>query len=123
MKQVEWDLNGIKRTVEGSADGETLTITREQDCQPVLDYNAFLRGLGSSHWRGADNDFWHYARVPIMELEKYAAEKGHQALQAFLSGESDDMIKWIETEAPYLKVGEFSLMRKVKKDQWRGGLS
>lgn len=94
---------------EAHVDNETgdLVIHRMQDVSPVLEYNKFLRSLGSSHYKGEDGTMWHYARIPTPILEQMIKKYGPEIV---LGEDCDDrIIKEIETNYPYLKVGEFSL--------------
>lgn len=100
-------LSGIRHHMVPDADGDGMTITRLQNVSPILDYNHFLRSQGSSHYKGEDGTMWHYAHLPIMVLETLIQKFGPEIV---LGDDVDDVvIKWIEREAPWLKVGEFNL--------------
>jgi len=103
----EWSPGGVRHQAHVDNENGDLIIHRLQDVAPVLEYNKFLRSLGADHYKGEDGNMWHYARVPIAVLEqliqKYGAEK--------VLGEDVDneVIKEIERNYPYLKVGDFCL--------------
>lgn len=107
---LEQSVGGIRH--HGSVDeGDGgLVITRMQNVQPILDYAAFLRSLGPAHYKGKkdeNGEMWHYARIPLIELERMIREMGPEAV---LGGkDTKRIISWIEREAPYLKVGDFKL--------------
>lgn len=45
-------------------DGESLTITNQQDVSGILDDTARLRNSDDYTRKGIKNDHWHYARIP-----------------------------------------------------------
>ena len=98
---------GIRHHVSTDGDGEGMTITRLQNVTPILDYNHFLRGLGADHYKGENGDMWHYAHLPIIIMEQLIQKFGPEVVLG--DDVVDEVIKWIEREAPYLKVGEFNL--------------
>lgn len=103
----EWSPGGIQHHAHVDNEDGALIIHRMQNVTPILDYNAFLRSLGPDHYKGEDGNMWHYARIPIMELERMIQKFGPDVVLG--DDVDDEVIKWIEREAPYLKVGEFSL--------------
>ncbi|WP_287994333.1 hypothetical protein [Acidiphilium sp.] len=97
---------GIFHRSEMDQETGALIITRLQNVEPVLEFNKMLRGLGKSHYRGEDGTFWHYARVPLIFMEKWIREFGPEVV----FGEDDDtIVKLIERDYPYFKCGEFRL--------------
>lgn len=106
LLSAEWSPGGVRH--EAHVDNETgdLVIHRMQNVSPVLEYNKFLRSLGSEHYKGEDGTMWHYARIPVSVLEQLIQKFGHEVV---FNDHDDTVIKWIEREAPWLKCGEFSL--------------
>lgn len=99
-------VGGIQHISQVDNDDGGLVITRLQDVEPVLEYNKFLRGLGGAHYRGEDNTMWHYARVPLIFLEKWVREYGPRVV---FDDDDDTIIKLIERDYPAFKCGEFNL--------------
>ena len=99
--------SGMRHHLSPDGDGLGMTITRLQNVSPILDYNQFLRGLGAKHYKGESGDMWHYAHIPIIVMEQLIQKFGPQVVLG--DDVDDEVIKWIEREAPYLKTGDFSL--------------
>lgn len=102
----EWSPGGIRHEAHVDEETSELVIHRMQNVSPILDYNAFLRSLGSQHYKGEDGTMWHYARIPIAVLEQLIQKYGSDVV---FNDNDDTIIKYIEREAPWLKCGEFSL--------------
>jgi len=99
-------VGGIRHITDVDEGDASLVITRLQDVEPVLEYNKYLRSLGGSHYRGEDNTMWHYARVPLIFLEKWVREYGADVV----FGEDDDtLIRLIERDYPAFKCAEVRL--------------
>ena len=95
--------NGIRTESYSDEDGHDLVVRRLQDCQPILDHVAELRSHGSAHYKGQDGDYWHYASIPIVVMEKLIKKFG---VDVVLNGKDDGrLIREIETNYPYLKMG------------------
>lgn len=103
----EWSPFGIQHHTAADVDDDSLTITRLQDVAPILDYNQFLRSLGPDHYKGEDGNMWHYAHIPIIVMEQLIQKFGPEVVLG--EDVDDEVIKHIERELPYLKVGEFNL--------------
>ena len=102
----EIDPGGMRTFSQEIEGGDSLIITRLQDVEPVLEFNKMLRAEGRSHYRGEDGTMWHYARVPLIFMEKWIREYGPEVV----FGEDDDtIIKLIERDYPAFKCGEFNL--------------
>lgn len=100
-------LTGVVTQSYSDEDGHDLVIRRLQDVSPILEYNQFLRSQGDKHWRGEDNTMWHYARIPIMVMEQLIEKLGADVV---LGGkDTKRLLREIEQNYPYLKVGEFKL--------------
>lgn len=103
----EWSPGGIRHQTHVDEETGDMIIHRLQDVAPVLEYNKFLRSLGPDHYKGEDGNMWHYARVPLSVWEQMIQKFGPEIVM----GEDCDnrVIKEIEINYPWLKVGEFSL--------------
>ena len=106
MSEVSWAPNGIRHTASVDESDNSLIINRMQDVSPILEMNKHLRSLGGAHYRGEDNTMWHYAKVPVIILEKLIREHGAEKI---FSDDDDTLIKCIERDYPLLKVGDFRL--------------
>jgi hypothetical protein len=67
---------GITETIVYDELTDGLTIRREQDCTAVIDFNKEVQNDSSESWRGADNDFWRGASIPVVIIEKWRRELG-----------------------------------------------
>jgi hypothetical protein len=107
LLNVEWSPGGVQHQMHVDEESGDMVIHRMQDVSPILEYNKFLRGLGAEHYKGEDGNMWHYAHVPIAVLEQMIQKFGPEVV---LGEDCDDrMIKEIEVNYPWLKVGDFSL--------------
>lgn len=98
--------NGVRTETYSDNDGQDMVVRRLQDCSPILEHNAYLRSLGPQHYKGKDGDYWHYASIPIIVLEQLIQKFG---VDVVLNGKDDGrLIREIETNYPYLKVGNWS---------------
>lgn len=102
----EWSPGGIRHEAHVDDEDGALVIRRMQDVSPILDHNQYLRSLGSQYYKGANGDMWHYAKVPPIVMEQLLIKYGHEVV---FNDYDDTIIKEIETNYPWLKVGEFSL--------------
>lgn len=107
MNQVDWSPGGIRHHLDIDNDDGAMIVRRIQDCEPILEYNKFLRSLGPQHYKGEDGNLWHYARVPNIILEEWIHKYGPDVV--LNDTDNDFIIKLIEREYPYLKVGDFRL--------------
>ena len=99
-------INGIRTESYSDGDGHDLVVRRLQDCQPILDWTAHLRSLGAQHYKGKDGDYWHYASIPLVVMEKLIQKFG---VDVVLNGKDDGrLVREIETNYPYLKTGDWS---------------
>jgi hypothetical protein len=61
--------------------GDRMTLTHEQDVQPILDRNKLAAADSDKTARGIKNDWWKYASVPaIVEIEwmqKFGVDLGN----------------------------------------------
>lgn len=104
----DWSPNGIQHQAHVDEETDDLIIHRLQDVSPILDYNKELRSLGASYYKGENGDMWHYAKVPASVMEQMIQKYGPEII---LGDDCDDrLIKEIEVNYPWLKVGEFSLV-------------
>lgn len=106
MSEVSWSPNGIRHTAAVDESDNSLVINRMQDVSPILEMNKYLRSLGGAHYRGEDNTMWHYAKVPVIIMEKWIREYGADRV---FSDDDDTIIKLIERDYPAFKVGDFRL--------------
>jgi len=107
LLNTEWSPGGVQHQTHVDNETGDMVIHRLQDVAPVLEYNKFLRGLGADHYKGEDGNMWHYARVPIAVLEQLIQKFGAESVLG--EDVDNEVIKEIERNYPYLKVGEFSL--------------
>ena len=109
LRNGEWDMSagGILDTAYADEETGDLIIHRMQNVSPILDHNAFLRSLGSDYYKGENGEMWHFAKVPPIIMEELCTKLGADVV----FGEDPDglLIKTIERDYPYLKVGEFNL--------------
>lgn len=75
MPLIEIDpLTGALERYDYDHDTGALTFTKTQNVDAVLDWNADSYNNCGEAWRGADNDMWHVARVPLATLQGWLIE-------------------------------------------------
>ena len=67
---------GISTTVEYIEATDETVVGYEQDVEPILEANAVALGDLDAHKRAAKNEWAHYARVPLLLIEKWKQELG-----------------------------------------------
>jgi len=53
---------------------DVTTVSRHQDVEPILEQNKFLQNDESYTKKGIKNEFWHYASLPTVIIEKWHRE-------------------------------------------------
>ena len=83
---------------------DTLTLTTEQDVEPILDYNKSLQNDSDYTRKGIKNEMWHYACIPNVVIEKWLNEEG---FNIFDKNNDKALFKKLNSpEYKYLKVTE-----------------
>lgn len=67
-------LTGAIETMQYDHSTGLLQITRTEQVDHILDANVASYNDSSQRWRGQDNDFWHYARIPLTTLFEWLKE-------------------------------------------------
>lgn len=67
-------LTGAVETMAYDHNTKGLTITRTENVDAILDANTVSFNDSGQGWRGADDDFWHVARVPLTMLFAWMRE-------------------------------------------------
>lgn len=67
-------LTGAIETMDFEEVTGKLTIARSMDLQPILDATEMVRNDASEAWRGANNEMWHVASVPLIVLGDWVKE-------------------------------------------------
>jgi hypothetical protein len=74
-------IRGVSCYMEVDLRGDRMTLTHEQDVQPILDRNKLAAADSDKTARGIKNDWWKYASVPaIVEIEwmqKFGVDLGN----------------------------------------------
>jgi hypothetical protein len=74
---LDYDPNtGITEFFEYDSLTDTTTLSRHQDVEPLLEYNKILQNDAEYSKSGIKNDFWKYASVPLVLIEKWLREDG-----------------------------------------------
>lgn len=74
---VDYDpLSGITTTFEYDHLTDTTYIGREQDVSFILDNNKVLQNSEDYTKHGIKNEWWHYATIPNIVIEKWRNELG-----------------------------------------------
>jgi hypothetical protein len=82
---------------------DTTVIETVQDVQPYLEHNRNLRNNEDYSAKGIKNEFWHYASIPNVVIEKILMEYGVNVYSQDPE-ERSKVIKIINSDFPYLKV-------------------
>lgn len=69
-------VSGITQYTEYHADTDTLVLASEQDCTALLDRNKALANDSDRTRKGIKEDWWHYATIPNVIIEKWLIEDG-----------------------------------------------
>jgi len=69
-------LSGITQYFYYDEDTGNFTIESVQDVESILDYNKSLQNDEDYKKNGMKNEFWHYARIPVVVQEKWLKEFG-----------------------------------------------
>ncbi len=69
-------LTRITTTFDYIAAEDKTVLKYSQDCEPILEANVLALGDLDAHKRAAKNEWAHYARVPLIVIEKWKREKG-----------------------------------------------
>lgn len=97
-----YNLSGVVETVLADSDGN-VTITTEQDCEPILDGNRELANGGFSRRQ----DMWPVASIPLNLIEKWRNEEG---IDVFDPNCADALKRKLNSiEYRYLRTGEHVL--------------
>jgi hypothetical protein len=105
-------LTGAISTMQYDHGTKGLTITRTENVDAILDANTESFNDSGERWRGDNNDFWHYARVPMTTLFAWLQEfnqtrgPGDQVKDPFRP--HDEWEKWLYGR---LNSGEFRKLR------------
>ncbi len=67
---------GVTTTFDYIAAEDKVVLGYEQDVTPILESNAVAIGDLDAHKRAARNEWAHYAKVPLILIEKWKREKG-----------------------------------------------
>ncbi len=74
---VDYDpMTGITTWFEYHPETDMTIVAREQDVEGILDLNKHLRNDTGYSQKGMKNDWWHYATIPNILIEKWKAEEG-----------------------------------------------
>jgi hypothetical protein len=74
---VDYDpFTGMTTTFDYDHVSDTSIIGREQDVSVLLDVNKALQNDESYSRKGIKNDWWHYASIPPLIIEKWRNEFG-----------------------------------------------
>lgn len=74
---VDYDpLNRITTYFDYDPLNDVTQISREQDVNPVLELNKTLWNSDEYTKRGMKEEFWHYAQIPVLLIEKWRIEEG-----------------------------------------------
>lgn len=69
-------LTGITTWFEYHADSDTSVVGREQDVEPILEMNKALALSDNYTRKGFRENWWHYATIPNVLIEKWKIEEG-----------------------------------------------
>lgn len=93
---------GVVETVLVDGDGN-ITITTEQDCEPILDVNRAIANDGFNHRQS----MWPVASIPLNLIEKWRVEEG---IDVFDPNCADALKRKLNSiEYRYLRTGEHVL--------------
>jgi len=74
---VDYDpMTGITTWFEYHPETDMTIVGREQDVDGILDLNRHLRNDSDYSKAGIKNDWWHYATIPNILIEKWKTEEG-----------------------------------------------
>lgn len=69
-------ITGITQYHEYDSVNDVTTISTHQDVEPILDANKRLQNNEDYKKLGMKQEMWHYARIPIVLVEKWLREDG-----------------------------------------------
>ena len=95
-------MSGTTTWFEYHPETDMTIVAREQDVEGILDLNKYLRNDANYSKAGIKNEWWHYATIPNILIEKWKNEEG---INVFDKNDSKRVFKKLnQPEYRFLKV-------------------
>ncbi len=95
-------MSGTTTWFEYHPETDMTIVAREQDVEGILDLNKYLRNDVDYSKAGIKNEWWHYATIPNILIEKWKNEEG---INVFDKNDSKRVFKKLnQPEYRFLKV-------------------
>jgi len=95
-------ISGMTTTFDYDPATDITIIGREQDCSALIEQNKLLQNDEGYTKQGFKNEWWHYASIPAILIERWLNEDGidvfnkdHQ--KAVFKKLNDPQYRWLKT--------------------------